>query len=165
MFKGIPMRLEIAQYSTAFILLLLAVVLTLALLALSRLIRPNNPSKEKQMTYECGETPVGTGWLRFNIRFYIVALVFVLFDVEMALVYPVACIFSPILDQPGGFGPGLIVFGELFFFVGVLFLGLVYIWKRGDLGWIRSFRTPTEPGLRSWKEAPPASIAPLPKIH
>ena len=87
-------KLEIAQYGTALLLLVLAVALTAGMMALSHLMSPNNPTPEKQMSYECGEDPVGSAWLRFNIRFYIVALVFVLFDVEMALVYPVAVIFK-----------------------------------------------------------------------
>jgi NADH-quinone oxidoreductase subunit A len=144
--------LEIDQYSLALLLMVLAVVLTTVLLTLSHLLSPHNPTKEKQLSYECGEDPVGNAWLRFNIRFYIVALVFVLFDVEMALVYPVAVIFRGLTMQES-FMPALIVFGELFFFIGVLFLGLVYVWKKGDLGWIRSSNAPAKQGLRSWEKA------------
>ena len=164
-FSGIAEEYELMQYATAFLLLASAAVLTLGLMFISSLLRPNKPSAAKQMTYECGEEPVGSGWLRFNIRFYVVALVFVLFDVEMALVYPVACIFSDILNSssPDALRAGLLVFGELFFFIAVLFLGLVYVWRKGDLGWIRSFRIPKEKGLRSWKNPSPSTIAPLSK--
>src|SRR5207253_8863697 len=127
--------LELGQYGAALLLLVLAVVLTTALMTLSHLLSPYNPTKEKQLSYECGEDPVGTGWLRFNIRFYIVALVFVLFDVEMALVYPIAVIFKGLTVGTTNWHPAAIVFGELFFFLAVLFLGLVYIWQKGDLGW------------------------------
>jgi NADH-quinone oxidoreductase subunit A len=151
--------LEIAQYGTAGLLLVLAVVLTTALLTLNKLISPNNPTREKQLSYECGEDPVGNAWLRFNIRFYVVALVFVLFDVEMALVYPVAVIFKS-LTQGTDWRPAAIVFGELFFFLAVLFLGLVYIWQKGDLGWIRTFRAPTDHGLRSWKAGKAQTLTP-----
>src|SRR3954464_703734 len=143
-------ELEIAQYGAALLLLLLAVVLTTTLMTLSHLMSPHNPTKEKQLSYECGEDPVGSAWLRFNIRFYVVALVFVLFDVEMALVYPIAVIFKSLTVGTADWHPALIVFGELFFFLGVLFLGLIYIWQKGDLGWIRTFRMPTDQGLRSW---------------
>src|SRR5438132_14030138 len=108
--------LEIAQYATALLLLVLAVILTNALMTLSHLISPHNPTREKQLSYECGEDPVGSAWLRFNIRFYVVALVFVLFDVEMALIYPIATIFKG-LTQQTDYRPALIVFGEMFFFL------------------------------------------------
>ena len=146
--------IEIPEYGTALLLLVLAVIVAGALLGLSRLVSPHNPTKEKQLTYECGENPLSSAWLRFNIRFYVVALVFVLFDVEMALVYPPAAIFKNLTTCTTNWQPALIVFGELLFFLGVLFLGLVYIWGKGDLGWIRTFRAPPEPGLRSWRQAP-----------
>jgi len=157
--------IEIIQYGTAFLLLVMAVVLTTALLTLNKLISPNNPTKEKQLSYECGEDPVGNAWLRFNIRFYVVALVFVLFDVEMALVYPIAVIFKGLTVGTTDWHPALIVFGELFFFLGVLFLGLIYIWQKGDLGWIRTFRMPTDQGLRSWQNISAAPIAPSEKAN
>ncbi|MCY3019012.1 MAG: NADH-quinone oxidoreductase subunit A [Planctomycetota bacterium] len=157
--QGRP-NLEIAEYGTALFLLLLAVAVVGGLLVLSRLVRPHNPTREKQITYECGEDPLGSAWLRFNIRFYVVALVFVLFDVEMVLIYPVAAIFRSLTVGTRDWGPALVVFGELLFFVAVLFLGLVYVWRKGDLGWIRSFRVPTEQGLRSWKRTAAASVAP-----
>src|SRR3954463_3903064 len=141
-------EIEIIQYGTAFLLLVLAVALTTALLTINKLIAPHNPTREKQLSYECGEDPVGNAWLRFNIRFYVVALVFVLFDVEMALVYPIAVIFKGLTVNQADWHPAAIVFGELFFFLGVLFLGLIYVWQKGDLGWIRTFRMPTDQGLR-----------------
>ena len=101
--------------------------------------------------------------LRFNIRFYVVALVFVLFDVEMALIYPIAVIFKNLTVATHDYWPALVVFGEMFFFLAVLFLGLVYIWCKGDLGWIRSFRVSTDQGLRSWQKISAAPIAPAEK--
>lgn len=142
---------EIMQYGSAALLLLLAVVLTTALMALSHLLSLRKPTREKQMSYECGEDPVGTAWLRFNIRFYVVALVFVLFDVEMALIYPVAAIFKPLTDNPAQWQAAVMVFLEVAFFVAVLFLGLIYIWAKGDLGWVRTFKKATDQGLRNWK--------------
>ena len=155
--------LELGQYGAALLLLVLAVVLTTTLMTLSHLISPYNPTKEKQMSYECGEDPVGSAWLRFNIRFYVVALVFVLFDVEMALIYPIATIFKG-LTQQTDYRPALIVFGEMFFFLAVLFLGLIYVWRKGDLGWIRTYRKPTEVGLRSWQKVSAAPIVPSEKV-
>jgi len=136
---------ELMQYAAAFGLLVLAVLVVAAMLGLSRLVQNRQPNPDKLKTYECGEDPFGSGWMRFNIRFYMVALVFVLFDVELALVFPVAPIFRELTQGPGGFHTGLVVFGELFFFVAVLFLGLVYVWRKGDLGWARTLKLETPP--------------------
>jgi NADH-quinone oxidoreductase subunit A len=144
--------IEVLQYGTALLLLLAAMAVCWGLLFLSSLVNPHNPTKEKQLTYECGENPLSSAWLRFNIRFYVVALVFVLFDVEMALVYPVAVIFKSLTGASANWQSAVIVFWELLFFLGVLFLGLLYIWGKDDLGWIRTFRTPPAPGLKSWRQ-------------
>jgi NADH-quinone oxidoreductase subunit A len=144
--------IEVLQYGTALLLLLSAMAVCWGLLFLSSLVNPHNPTKEKQLTYECGEDPLSSAWLRFNIRFYVVALVFVLFDVEMALVYPVAVIFRSLTGTSANWPSAVIVFWELLFFLGVLFLGLLYIWGKGDLGWIRTFRAPPAPGLKSWRQ-------------
>jgi len=158
-----PPDLEVAQYGTALLLMISAVALTMGLMTLSHLMSPYNPTKEKQLSYECGEDPVGSAWLRFNIRFYVVALVFVLFDVEMALVYPVAVIFKGLTTATNDWMPAAVVFGELFVFLAILFLGLIYIWRKGDLGWVKTFRIPTDVGLRSWQKLSASPIAPSEK--
>jgi NADH-quinone oxidoreductase subunit A len=106
-----------------------------------KLIRPDNPYAEKVETYECGEAPVGQAWFNFNPRFYIIALIYIVFDVEIAFIYPVATVFRRWNDQ----GMGLYAFCELFVFVAILLLGLVYVWLKGDLEWIRSVRGASEP--------------------
>ena len=163
-------ELEIAQYGAAGLLLCLAFALTAGLMFLSHLVSVRNPTVEKQMSYECGEDPVGTAWLRFNIRFYVVALVFVLFDVEMALIYPIAAIFKDVTSNPNNWAGAVAIFSEVAFFIVVLFLGLVYIWAKGDLGWVRTFKKSTDQGLRSWTlgkatQAPMIPIAPYDKRH
>ena len=149
-----PFDKELAQYGTVFLLLLFAALTVAAMLLVARLLAPSKPTPEKQMAYECGERPLGSTWLRFNIRFYVIALVFLLFDVELALVYPIAEMFR-VAAGAGGFRTAATVFAELFFFVGVLALGLLYLWRQGDLAWIRSYRASTERGLRSWRQAAP----------
>ena len=101
-----------------------------------KLIRPNKPYAEKLETYECGEAPVGPAWFNFNPRFYIIALIYIVFDVEIAFVYPVATVFRRWIDQ----GSGLFAFVEIFLFVAILMIGLVYVWVKGDLEWIRSIK-------------------------
>jgi NADH-quinone oxidoreductase subunit A len=89
------------------------------------------------MSYECGEEPVGNSWLQFNSRFYVIALIFLLFDVEMAFIFPWATVFGQpeLLQMDARWG--WLTFTEMFIFVGILILGLIYVWIKGDLEWIK----------------------------
>ena len=110
-------------------------VLLLVILLFGWLIRPKKkPTDAKLATYECAEVPFGSAWFNFNNRFYIIALIFVVFDVEIALVVPVAVIFRKLVDA----GHGVLAFAEMFFFLTVLFVALIYVWARGDLSWVRA---------------------------
>lgn len=102
-------------------------------LLVGRLIRPSKPEATKATTYECGEKPFGPAWFNFNNRFYVIALVFVVFDVEVALVVPAVVVFRELLTE----GLGLLAFVEIFLFLIILLVALVYVWARGDLGWDR----------------------------
>ena len=101
-------------------------------LFMGSLIRPKNPSPEKLSTYECGEEPVGGSWIQFNIRFYIVALVFIIFDVEIVLLYPWAVVVKDLMAY------GWFAFVEMMIFVSILLVGLAYAWKKGALEWVRA---------------------------
>lgn len=104
---------------------------------LNRVFSPNNPNTEKLTSYECGEEPVGSAWLPFNSRFYVIALVFLLFEVEMVFVFPWATVFGN--HEINSFDPrwGMLSLTEMFIFLGILILGLVYVWCKGDLDWIK----------------------------
>jgi NADH-quinone oxidoreductase subunit A len=95
-------------------------------LALSRLLRPSAPSKAKRATYECGAPPVGEAWRQFNPRYYLYALLFVVFDVEAAFLYPWAVAFRQV---------GAYAVAEMVIFVALLGVGLAYAWRRGALEW------------------------------
>src|SRR2546425_10475521 len=97
------------------------------------LLRPRTPDARKNMIYECGEKPVQQAWFNFNPRFYIVALIFLIFDVEVAFTYPVATAFRRWAAE----GAAAFAFMELFVFIAILMLGLAYVWRKGDLEWIR----------------------------
>ena len=122
------------QFASVFVMLLLGVVLCGLMLGLGALLRPSNPHPGKLATYECGEPPSGPAWINFNIRFYLIALVFVIFDVELAFIYPVAAVFR---DWVITRGQGLFALVELAIFVGILAVGLVYVWRKGDLQWLK----------------------------
>jgi len=97
------------------------------LLWVSSLLRPNHPTREKSMPYESGVDPVGEGWSQSQIRYYVFALLFVVFDVEAVFLFP----WATQLERYGSFG--LI---EMGIFVAVLLLGLVYAWRKGVLRWV-----------------------------
>jgi NADH-quinone oxidoreductase subunit A len=121
------------QFTSVVVMLLLGVGLCGLMLGLGALLRPSNPHPGKLATYECGEPPSGPAWINFNIRFYLIALVFVIFDVELAFIYPVAAVFRDWVTR----GRGLFALGELAIFVGILAVGLVYVWAKGDLQWLK----------------------------
>lgn len=114
----------------ASILVFLATVVGLLLFALVlwKVLRPSRFSEEKLTTYECGETPVGNAWVQFNIRFYVFALVFVVFDVEAVFLLPWATVFREL---------GLLAYLEGLVFIAILVVALAYVWRKGDLAWVR----------------------------
>jgi len=103
----------------------------------SRLIAPKNPTPEKLTSYECGEEVVGNAWVPFNSRFYVIALIFLLFDVEMIFILPWATVFGD--HEAAKVDPrwGWLSLTEMFVFLGILILGLAYVWVKGDLDWIK----------------------------
>jgi NADH-quinone oxidoreductase subunit A len=98
-----------------------------AMLGVGRLLRPTRPQPEKYLTYESGVDPVGVGWSQSQVRYYIFALLFVLFDVEAVFIFP----WATRLEIYGTFGAV-----EMTVFIGVLALGLLYAWRKGVLRWI-----------------------------
>jgi len=123
-------------YGNIFVFFTAGLLFVFLTMALVKIVAPRRPNREKNKTYECGEEPVGSGWLNFNARFYLIAILFIVFDVEIVLVFPVVVRFR---DAVTG-GSGLVVFTELFVFAAILLLGLVYAWKNGYLEWLRGVR-------------------------
>src|SRR6185295_11899808 len=121
------------HFANVLVFLLLGLGLCAMMLGLGRLLRPSNPLEPKLTTYECGEPPTGSAWINFNIRFYLIALIFVVFDVELVFMYPVVAVFRDWLQS----GRGPFALAELLLFVGVLAIGLVYVWVKRDLEWIK----------------------------
>jgi NADH-quinone oxidoreductase subunit A len=105
-------------------------------LLIGKLLRPDNPQVRKLSTYECGEPSTGSAWVNFNIRFYLVALIFIIFEVEIAFIFPVTSVFRNLVET----GEGLLAFIKILIFIGILFLGLIYSWAKGDLEWVKDVR-------------------------
>ena len=117
------------DWANVLVYLLVACAFITGSLTLGRILRPNKPTAEKLTTYECSEDTIGSAWIQFNVRFYIVALIFLIFDVEIAVLFPWALIFKQV---------GLLGLIEIFVFVGILVVGFAYVWVKGDLEWLRS---------------------------
>ncbi len=101
-------------------------VFTAGGLITSWLLRPKRPDAQKLSTYECGEEPVGDPRIKFNIRFYVVALIFLVFEVEIVFLFPWALVFKQF---------GMFAFLEMLVFLGILIVGYAYVWAKGDLEW------------------------------
>ena len=115
------------SYLVAGVFLGVSIALVAALLGLGRLIRPVRPQPEKYINYESGVDPVGSGWAQSQVRYYLFALLFVLFDVEAVFVFP----YATRAEAYGWFG-----FVEMGVFIVILALGLLYAWKKNVLRWI-----------------------------
>jgi NADH-quinone oxidoreductase subunit A len=129
------------DHTAVFIFLLFGLGFVIGTVSLvSRLLRPSSaPANEpaKTETYECGEPAIGSSWVRFDIRFYLVALVFLIFDVEVAFLYPWALIFKSLRVE----GLGIFVFAEMLVFILILVAGFAYCWSKGDLDWVKSLQS------------------------
>jgi NADH-quinone oxidoreductase subunit A len=137
-------------YMPILILLGIGVALVFGAILIGKLIRPHNPTKLKVQAYECGEDPVGVAWSNFNVRFYVVSLIFIIFDVEGALMFPVASVFKKFNE----IGRGGILLCTFIIFVMILVSGVIYCWKKGDLDWVKSFHLdPDDGSQKNIKEA------------
>jgi NADH-quinone oxidoreductase subunit A len=141
-------------------------------LLIGRLVRPNKPTAEKDAVYECGEPTIGSSFIQWDLRFYTIALLFIVFDVEVAFFFPWATLYGgamqladsqldtasrfdltdKLLNQVPGTSAasgevitsgqavdlGLLAVSDILVFFGVLLVGFAYVWKRGDLEWVRA---------------------------
>jgi NADH-quinone oxidoreductase subunit A len=128
----------LSEFGTIFLFILAAIALIVLMLTLAKIIRPSRPNEEKLTTYESGEDPVGNANIQFNVRFYVVAIVFLLFEVELIFLFPWATVFGQanLIAQTDGLW-GWFSLIEMLIFVGMLALGLAYAWSKGYLDWVR----------------------------
>jgi NADH-quinone oxidoreductase subunit A len=116
----------VSQFGIALLFVILGFAFVAIALIAAIVVRPSKPNPVKNSTYECGEIPIGETWVRFNVRFYVVALVFLLFDVEVVFLLPWAIVFKQL---------GWFAFIEMIIFVAILLAGFAYVWGKGDLDW------------------------------
>jgi NADH-quinone oxidoreductase subunit A len=128
-----PSALPSTGFLTGFAAVLAFLAVAVAFLVVNLLVwkvlRPSRFSEEKLTTYECGENPVGSAWIQFNIRFYVFALIFIIFDVEAVFLLPWAVVFREL---------GILAWLEGLVFIAILVVALAYVWRKGDLEWVRA---------------------------
>lgn len=116
----------LTEYSVVLVFLFVGVFFVAAGIVVAALIRPSRPNPRKNSTYESGEEPIGSPWIQFNNRFYIIALAFIIFDVELVMLFPWAVVFKEM---------GWFAFWGMIVFAFILALGLAYDWAKGLLDW------------------------------
>lgn len=128
----------ISEFGKVLLFLIAGILFLSISFLVARLIRPNRPNEQKLETYESGEQPLGTAWSQFNIRFYIVALIFILFEVEIVFLFPWATVFAnkELIEQTDGTW-GWFALTEMIIFIFILALGLAYAWVNGLLDWVK----------------------------
>lgn len=135
----------LSEFSEVLLFIIAGIIFISLTLLVSRMIRPKRPNPEKLSTYESGEEPVSSARVQFNTRFYIVALIFLLFEVEIVFLFPWSTVFADkklIEGTNGAWGWYSLV--EMLLFIGILALGLGYAWINGHLDWIKPDPRPTE---------------------
>ena len=125
------------NYVPVLIVFFIAAVVAIAILILSRVAGRNRPTKEKLEPYECGVEPVGNARERQSVKFYLVAMVFLLFDIEAVFLVPWAVVFPGVVKDEAYKALKYVFYGEMMLFMVVLFVGLIYVWRKGILEWNR----------------------------
>ena len=129
---------EISGFGTILLFLVGGLAFVLVTLLAGKILRPSRPNPEKQTTYESGEDPVHSAQGNFNPRFYVVALIFILFEAELVFLFPWAIVFGDeqLINETNGLW-GKFALVETFVFIGILGLGLIYVWVNGMLDWVK----------------------------
>jgi NADH-quinone oxidoreductase subunit A len=128
---------QLSEYGKILLIALVGILLVCATILLAKTLSPKHPNPEKLSTYECGEESLGSSWVQINSRFYVIALVFLLFDVELIFVFPWATVFGSRDLAMADARWGWFTLVEMGIFLGILLIGLLYVWKRGDISWIK----------------------------
>lgn len=116
------------DFGTVLVAAILGIIMVAVPLIVQWLVAPSKKTREKLETYECGEESEGSAWLQFNIRFYVIALIFLIFDVEVVFLFPWAVVFRDL---------GLLAMVEMGIFLAILIVGLAYVWVKSDLDWVK----------------------------
>ena len=130
--------MELSGFGTVLLFLVGGGLFVSITLFVGKLLRPNRPDEQKLTTYESGEDPHGTAWVNFNVRFYIIAVIFLLFELELVFLFPWAIVFGDkeLIESTDGLW-GWFSLIETFIFIAILGVGLIYVWSSGMLDWVK----------------------------
>ena len=127
---------QLSEFGIILLFIITGILFVLIGVGVAALLRPNRPNVEKLMVYECGEDAVGKAWVNMNARYYLIALIFVLFEVEIIYLFPIATVYGDAkLDAATNGTWTIFSLIEMMLFITLLFLGLVYVWRKGYLDW------------------------------
>ena len=144
------------QFGAVLAFAIMAVLFAAAILLVGRFARPRFPNDDKLSIYECGERPIGSAWYNFNPRFYLVALAFIIFEVDIALTFPVVVVYASWVKK----GTGWVAFVELILFTAVLLVGLCWAWAHGDLEWVKKLSSASVSGQDKAEDKAKEPLAP-----
>ena len=123
---------ELSAYLPILLMFLVAAGFAVGNVVLSQFVGQRKQTRTKLMPYECGKDPVGSARERFSVKFYLIAMIFILFDIELIFMMPWAVVFKKMTDVDGF---GMLVYVEMMLFVALLLVGYVYVWKKGLFDW------------------------------
>lgn len=122
---------QLSQYLPILLMFIVAMGFAVVNIGLSQVVGQRKQTRTKLMPYECGKDPVGSARERFSVKFYLIAMIFILFDIEVIFLIPWAVVFKTLRDG----GLGTLVYVEMILFIALLFVGYIYVWKKGAFDW------------------------------
>ena len=140
---------QLSEFGVILLFIVGGSLFCILLLSISKFLRLSKPNAEKLSSYECGEDAEGSPWAQLNIRFYVIAIIFILFEVEIVFLFPWATVFGQkhLIEGTGGLWAWFSI-TEAFIFVAILILGLAYVWAKGFLDWVKSEQKITDTGFK-----------------
>lgn len=145
------MRFNLSEYLPILLMFVVAAGFALTNILLSRVIGQRKSTRTKLMPYECGKDPVGSARERFSVKFYLIAMIFILFDIEVIFLIPWAVVFKTLATPP--YGLGKLLYIEMMLFVALLLAGYVYVVKKGAFDWGERARREAEAEARLLAQA------------
>jgi NADH-quinone oxidoreductase subunit A len=138
---------QLGDYFPILLMLALALAFAVGNIALSQFVGQKKPTRTKLMPYECGKDPVGTARERFSVKFYLIAMIFILFDIELIFLMPWAVVFKNLVARTSPVSN--VIFWEMIIFIGMVAVGFVYVWKKGLFDWGSRARLEAEAEARA----------------
>lgn len=140
---------QLSEFGVILLFIVGGLLFCILLLTIAKFLRLSKPNAEKLSSYECGEDAEGSPWAQLNVRFYVIAIIFILFEVEIVFLFPWATVFGQkhLIDGTGGLWAWFSI-AEAFIFIAILILGLAYVWAKGYLDWVKPEQKTSHVGFK-----------------